>query len=143
MQECLKLIVMFINTENVSPVFRDENITLQVELGKSYPLLYVLAADDDSPVSYLMSNNTPSGLSVNNETGLVSWVSVPEIDSHSIVFLASDGISTSALVPTIQYCDCKVRKHDSASLVIKSSMIAHYIKALSFYCILDKLNVPF
>lgn len=111
--------VKFSFVENSPPVFTIGNLTLEIEVGKSYASLVTLAATDSEgdTIAYLLTNTTLSGLSVANDTGVVTWDNVPDVADAEIIFSASDGKGQAALVPNIELCKCKVRLFLRLSLI--------------------------
>jgi hypothetical protein len=90
--------------------------------GNNYTnLTFVTATDQNGDNIFLFLNNdTPSGLSIENVTGALSWIDVPDLDTASLIITASDGTATSIWTPQIKYCKCQVSIYDDQVSVIIS-----------------------
>lgn len=106
--------ILYITTANFPPKIQNENTSLEVMKGNNYTnLTFVTATDQNGDNIFLFLNNdAPSGLSIENVTGALSWMDVPDLDTASLIITASDGTATSIWTPQIKYCKCQVSIYD-------------------------------
>lgn len=95
------------------PVITNDNTPVRVIQGNTYANLLTLTVDkgDNDLVYYTVKSASDiTGLSVNNDTRIVSWNAVEDGLDYTtyISFIVSDGKGSSTWSPYIQYCNCKV-----------------------------------
>ncbi|XP_061167956.1 serine-rich adhesin for platelets-like [Saccostrea echinata] len=93
---------------NYPPEIKNGNVTIEVSVGGNFTL-QLIAEDQNGgdTISLFLNSDTPSGLSVDNTTKILTWSEVQDSNSMSIQITASDGKAQSLWTPKIKLCKCQ------------------------------------
>ena len=102
--------------ENQAPRIVNSGAVLEVKLGASYTSLLTLRATDGDgdSLSFTLGTAPPPGLSIHKDSGLIAWLSVPDLSTAaaaaaSVQFWVTDGKVAILWTPTVKFCKCQVR----------------------------------
>lgn len=98
---------------NYPPSILTGNITLEIQVGYSYPTLLTLDVEDKNgdDVYFSLSPGAPIGLSISNATNLLSWNNVTGDVNETFYVTVTDGSAESVWTPKIKLCNCQVGDH--------------------------------
>lgn len=94
---------------NYPPEITNGNVTMEVSVGATYTL-QLTATDKNAgdTIFFLINDDAPSGLVVNNVTGILTWTNIPDLETAKIQVTVSDRKAQSLWTPKIEYCKCQV-----------------------------------
>lgn len=85
------------------------NVTLEVSVGQNFTLqLEATDRNTGDNIYFLINNDAPAGLSVDNSTKVLTWENIPDISTASIQVTVSDGKAQSLWTPKVELCKCQV-----------------------------------
>lgn len=93
---------------NYPPEITNGNVTMEVSVGATYTL-QLTATDKNAgdTIFFLINDDAPSGLVVNNVTGVLTWTNIPDLETAKIQVTVSDRKAQSLWTPKIEYCKCQ------------------------------------
>ncbi|XP_062578222.1 mucin-like protein [Saccostrea cucullata] len=93
---------------NYPPEINNGNVTFEVSVGQTFT--FQLDATDKNTgdtIYFLVNDDAPSGLTVDNSTKILTWSNIADINSSVIQITVSDGKAQSFWTPKIELCKCQ------------------------------------
>lgn len=78
--------------------------------GATYTLQLTATDKNGDTIFFLINDDAPSGLVVNNGTSMLTWTNIADLETAKIQVTVSDGKAQSLWTPKIEYCKCQVSR---------------------------------